>query len=97
MQSLVMNTTCMNPTILESSDPADEAIAHESTYAMLVREEERERTFFETLLYFLVVLSAVAAIWQFAHQPIALPLETVTTVADGTQITPALCVPKTNC
>jgi hypothetical protein len=88
-----MNTTCMNPTNLESDDRTEEAIPHESTYAMLVRSEEKERTFLETFLYFLVVLSAITAIWQFAHQPIALPLDSVKTVSGA----PALCVSNTNC
>ena len=84
-----MNTTCTKPTALENDEP----FAHESTYAMLVRSEEKERTILETLLYFLVVVSAIAALLQFAHQSIALPLEEVTTVADA----PAHCVTNTNC
>jgi hypothetical protein len=88
-----MNTTCINPTSLESDDRTEEAVAHESTYAMLVRSEEKERTFLETLLYFLVVLSAITAIWQFASQPIALPLDAVTTVAGA----PATCGSNPNC
>jgi hypothetical protein len=83
---VVMKTTCMNPTIWEANDRAEEAIKHESTYALLVRSEEKERTFLETALCILCALSAIAAIWQFAQQPIALPLEAVTTVADATQV-----------
>lgn len=44
----------------------------ESTYALLVRSEEKDRSLFETIVYSLLILSAVAAIWQFAHQPINL-------------------------
>ena len=88
----------MNPTILENDNRAEEAASHESTYAMLVREEEKERTFLETLLYFLFVLSAIAAIWQFAHQPIALPLDAVTTVANTAHVTgTTLCASNPNC
>jgi hypothetical protein len=47
----------------------------ESTYALLVRSEEKERSFFETIAYGLFVLSAVAAIWQFAAQPVKLPVD----------------------
>ena len=47
---------------------------HESTYALLVRSEEKERSLLETIAYGLFILSAVTAIWQFAQQPINLPL-----------------------
>ena len=42
----------------------------ESTYALLVRSEEKGRTLLETVIYTLCILSAVAAIWQFAQQRI---------------------------
>jgi hypothetical protein len=58
---------------------------HESTYALLVRSEEKERSLFETIAYSLFILSAVAAIWQFAHQPINLPLATMPETAAITQ------------
>jgi hypothetical protein len=92
-----MNTTCMNSAIFDVDDRGDEPISHESTYAMLVREEERERTALETLLYFLVVVSAIAAIWQFARQPIDLPLDSVTTIADAApaNVQPALSQKET--
>jgi hypothetical protein len=85
-----MKTTCMNPTLWETDDRAEEAIQHESTYALLVRSEERERSFLEMALCFLCALSAIAAIWQFAHQPIALPLDAVTT-ADSTPVSTISC------
>jgi hypothetical protein len=40
---------------------------------MLVRSEEKERGLFETLVYTLLVLSAVAGIWQFAHLRVPSP------------------------
>jgi hypothetical protein len=46
---------------------------HESTYALLVRSEEKERGLLETVLYAFFILSAVAAIWQFAQQPVNIP------------------------
>jgi hypothetical protein len=46
---------------------------HESTYALLVRSEEKERNLFETAIYVLFVLCAVFSVWQFAHQPITIP------------------------
>ncbi len=51
----------------------------ESTYALLVRSEERERSIFEGAVYFAVVLSALFSIWQMAKQPIELPLTVVHT------------------
>ena len=44
-----------------------------STYAMIVRSEEKERGLFETFVYSLLVLSAVIGIWQFAHLRIPSP------------------------
>lgn len=82
-----MNTTCLNPTAFEDGNLVDEAIAHESTYALLVRSEEKERSLLETALCVLCALSAIVAIWQFAHQPIQLPLNSVATVVEATPLT----------
>jgi hypothetical protein len=49
----------------------------ESTYALLVRSEEKQRTVFEAVVYALFIVSAVAAIWQFAQQPVTLPVHGV--------------------
>jgi hypothetical protein len=45
----------------------------ESTYALLVRSEEKERGIFEGAVYLVFILSAVFSIWQVAHQPIVVP------------------------
>jgi hypothetical protein len=45
----------------------------ESTYALLVRSEEKERSMFEGAAYLVLILSAVFSIWQVAHQPVVLP------------------------
>lgn len=45
----------------------------ESTYALLVRSEEKERSMFEGVAYLVFILSAVFSIWQVAHQPVELP------------------------
>ena len=58
---------------------------HESTYALLVRSEEKERSLFEAIAYGLFILSAVAAIWQFAQQPINLPLSAMPQTVSVTQ------------
>jgi hypothetical protein len=53
----------------------------ESTYALIMRSEEKERGIFEGAVYFAVVLSALFSIWQVARQPIALPLTSVHTTS----------------
>ena len=50
-----------------------------STYALLVRSEEKERGLFETIVYSLLVLSAVVGIWQFAHLRVPAPFANTTT------------------
>ena len=56
----------------------------ESTYALLVRSEEKSRSRLETLAYLLIILSAVFSIWQFAHQNVAFPIDKVTTASVST-------------
>jgi hypothetical protein len=46
---------------------------NESTYALLVRSEEKGRGVLETALYALCILSVVTSIWQFAQQPVNVP------------------------
>jgi len=53
----------------------------ESTYALIVRSEEKERGIFEGVVYFAVVLSALFSIWQVAKQPLALPLTSIHTTS----------------
>lgn len=55
----------------------------ESTYALLVRSEEKSRGVLEIVLYALFIFSAVVPLWQFAQQPVKVP-------AAGLQ--PAHCV-----
>jgi hypothetical protein len=45
----------------------------ESTYALLVRSEEKERSLFEDAAYLIFILSAVFSIWLVMHQPVELP------------------------
>jgi hypothetical protein len=45
----------------------------ESTYALLVRSEEKERAMFEGAAYLVFILSAVFSIWHVAQQPVELP------------------------
>jgi hypothetical protein len=46
---------------------------HESTYALLIRSEERSRNVFEVVIYPLLILGPLIAIWQFAQQPVNIP------------------------
>ena len=45
----------------------------ESTYALLVRSEEKSRNALETVAYVTFILSVVVAIWQFAQNPVNIP------------------------
>lgn len=49
----------------------------ESTYALLVRSEDKERSRLEGVAYLVFILSAVFSIWQVAQQPITLPTSPV--------------------
>lgn len=51
----------------------------ESTYALLVRSEEKERSIFEGAVYFAVILSALISLWQAASQPVEVPSSIHTT------------------
>jgi hypothetical protein len=51
----------------------------ESTYALLVRSEEKERGIFEGAVYFAVILSALLSLWHAATQPIQVPTTLHTT------------------
>ena len=53
---------------MKTNQPNDKG--EESTYALLVRSEEKKRVLFETIVYALVILSALAAILQFVDQPV---------------------------
>ena len=45
----------------------------ESTYALLVRSEEKGRGVLETVLYVAFILSAVLLIWEFAQSSLSIP------------------------
>ena len=49
----------------------------ESTYALLVRSEEKERGIFEGAAYLVFILSALFSIWNVAQQPVELPKSAV--------------------
>ena len=62
----------------------------ESTYAMLLRSEEKERSASEMLIYALLILSAVFSIWQLALLPITVP----TNLLHGVSATQAAQPPR---
>ena len=59
----------------------------ESTYALLVRSEDKERGIFEGAVYLVFILSAVFSIWQVAHQPIVVPTSIAVQTASIAQST----------
>jgi hypothetical protein len=54
---------------MKTDQPSDKVI--ESTYALLVRSEDKKRAVFEAVLYGLVAVSVLVAILQFTDQPIS--------------------------
>ena len=46
---------------------------HESTYALLIRSEDKSRNALEVAIYPLLILGPLVAFWQFAQQPINIP------------------------
>jgi hypothetical protein len=45
----------------------------ESTYSLLVRSEENKRALIEIVIYGVIILSAVAAIWEFGQDLFLFP------------------------
>jgi hypothetical protein len=49
------------------------ASPHESSYALLIRSEEKSRNVFEMVICPFLILGPLIAIWQFAQQPVNIP------------------------
>ncbi len=47
-----------------------------TTYSLLVRSEDRNRSILEVAIYLLVALSTIVSIWQFAQQTDRLQTDT---------------------
>lgn len=45
----------------------------ESTYAMLLRSDEKERSVSETAVYLLLIVAMAFSVWQAAHQRVTVP------------------------
>jgi hypothetical protein len=59
-----------NPEIsMKTNEPSNNV--EESTYALLVRSEDKKHALFETILYGLVAVGVLVAILQFADQPVS--------------------------
>jgi hypothetical protein len=54
----------------------------QSTYSLLVRSNEKRHGYLETVVYALILVSAVAAILQFSLQPDPLPLRCLPSSAE---------------
>jgi hypothetical protein len=54
---------------VKTSEPNNNV--EESTYALLMRSEDKKRAVFETVLYCLVAVGVLVAILQFADQPVS--------------------------
>jgi len=57
----------------------------ESTYALLIRSEEKERGLFEGMAYLVFIASVIFSIWHVAQQPMALPKGDVIHTTAATQ------------
>ena len=55
--------------LMKTSRPSNNV--KESTYALLVRSEDKKHALFETILYGLVAVGVLVAILQFADQPVS--------------------------
>jgi hypothetical protein len=45
----------------------------ESTYALLMRSEEKQRSRIETLIYTILIVSTIFAVLQFGRQAVVMP------------------------
>jgi hypothetical protein len=52
--------------LMKTNEPNNQR--EESTYALLVRSEENKRIVTEVVAYGVIILSAVAAIWEFGEE-----------------------------
>jgi hypothetical protein len=50
----------------------------ESTYALIVRSEEKSRSILETIVYVTLILIAIFSMFQFAQHPVRVPASGIT-------------------
>ena len=49
----------------------------ETTYSLLVKSEEKDHSWFETLIYTILIVTALLAVSQFGRQALRLPINVV--------------------
>jgi hypothetical protein len=69
-QLAALEIGCVNELTNTIDEPEDQ---HESTYALLMRSEEKSRNLLEMVIYPLLIIGAMIAIWQFVLEPMDLP------------------------
>jgi len=69
-QSATLEVGCMNKLTNAIDEPENQ---HESTYALLMRSEEKSRNLLEMIIYPLLIIGAIIAICQFVLQTVELP------------------------
>src|ERR1700757_871484 len=69
-QLAALEIGCMNKLTNATDEPENQ---HESTYALLMRSEEKSRNLLEMVIYPLLIIGAIIAIWQFVLQAVELP------------------------
>jgi hypothetical protein len=69
-QSAALEIRCMKKLTNAIDEPENQ---HESTYALLMRSEEKGRNLLEMVIYPLLIIGAIIAIWQFVLQPMTAP------------------------
>jgi hypothetical protein len=72
-QSVAFEISCMNELTNAIDQPEGK---HESTYALLMRSEERRRNLLELVIYPVLFIGAMMTIVQFALQTAELPSAT---------------------
>jgi hypothetical protein len=70
-QSAALKIGCMNELTNTADQPENQ---HESTYSLLMRSEEKSRNLLEMVIYPLLIIGAIIAIWQFILQTVELPV-----------------------
>ncbi len=88
MACRVRKALSVNPTIhMKYETPTVEEF--ESTYALILRSEKEERSVSESVIYLLLILSALFSIWEVAHQPFQVPTNLIMRSAPLTQMAEA--------
>ena len=60
----------------------------ESTYALLMRSEEKQRSRFETLVYTVLIAASIVAVSQFGREAMVMPASIVKTSPTAAVIVP---------